>query len=119
MCKKLQIFFPLFPFTVGKKNGLKNCNKLASILFYCEVLKSSHALTADGSPSKCQVLPAVELAGDPRGSPRFSEILPDGWSLEVRGASTKLGDSAFGTLKAFQMHCRTGLGSRVAEYQNK
>ena len=81
-------------------------------------MKSSHALRANGFPSKRQVLPAVELAGDPRGPSRFSEILPDGWSLEVRGASTKLGDSAFGTLKAFQMHCRTGLGSRVAEYQN-
>ena len=85
---------------------------------FVSIAKSSHALRADGSPSKRQVLPAVELAGDPRGSSRFSEILPDGWSLEVRGASTKLGDSAFGTLKAFQMHCRTGLGSRLAEYQN-
>ena len=61
----------------------------------------------------------MELAGDPRGggrgSPRFSESLPDGWRLEVRGESTKLGDSAFGTLKAFQTHCRTGRGSLVGE----
>ena len=69
-----------------------------------------------------QVLAAVELAGDPRGRrgsfPTFSEILPGGWSLEVRGESTKLDDSAFGTLKAFQMHCRTGQGSAGEQWRN-